>query len=296
MVDRTDTEHREGFSHSWLSLREPVDHAARNRTLDTRLRNWALATRSLCILEFGAGTGSNLRYLCPKLGHDQHWTLLDNDPSLLSHLPGLVKDWAAENDFDSEQQAGSLRVSGEHFSASIQWQRIDLASELACLPFASADLVTGSALLDLTSEAWLRRLALLCLDNRCASYFVLNYDGNIVWHPENGDDAMLRQLLNEHQLGDKGFGPALGPQAGEFFASQLYARQTVEIAASPWHLDAGHRDLQTALIEGWSTAATELAATSCTRIERWQRQRQRYLSLGQSRLRVGHQDILALPR
>ncbi|MGD8498218.1 MAG: class I SAM-dependent methyltransferase, partial [Chromatiales bacterium] len=56
-----------GFSPDWLALREPLDARARSAALVDRLR--AQAPRGpRRILDLGSGTGSNLRYLAPRLG------------------------------------------------------------------------------------------------------------------------------------------------------------------------------------------------------------------------------------
>src|SRR5512145_1693947 len=42
------------------------------------------ATRS--VVDLGAGTGANLRYLAPRLGSPQDWLAVDSDPVLLGEL------------------------------------------------------------------------------------------------------------------------------------------------------------------------------------------------------------------
>ena len=61
----------ETFPASWLELREPADHRARAaEALDPLLRWWrARGARS--VLDLGCGTGSNVRYLAPKLTGEQ---------------------------------------------------------------------------------------------------------------------------------------------------------------------------------------------------------------------------------
>ncbi len=48
-----------------------------------------------------------------------------------------------------------------------------------------AHLVTGSALLDLVSEQWLRRLVDACARRACGTCFALTYDGEIRWSNES---------------------------------------------------------------------------------------------------------------
>ena len=97
MVSEQQAQNISGFSQQWLSLREPADHAARSTALNDTLITWTGQKSPLRIMDFGTGTGSNLRYLCPLLGHDQHWTLVDNDAHLLSHLPDILSYWGASN-------------------------------------------------------------------------------------------------------------------------------------------------------------------------------------------------------
>lgn len=296
MVTNQQVQHASGFSQEWLSLREPADHAARNRTLNESLIAWASRKMPLHVMDFGTGTGSNLRYLCPLLGHEQHWTLVDNDAHLLSRLPDILSRWAASNGMAVRRSGDSLILSNEVFSAAVQWQLSDLANALPTLPFEATDLVTGSALLDLTSRHWLEQLARLCIEHHCASLFVLNYDGRIDWQPVTDEDALMRQRLNTHQLNDKGFGVALGPQAGHYLARQLQPHQAVTVVPSDWILSSRHKDLQSALIEGWARAAIEQGTGEQASIVQWRVTRDSHNARNQSAVAVGHSDVLALPR
>ncbi len=296
MVSEQQAQDISGFSQEWLSLREPADHAARRNALNEALTAWTRHKTPLRIMDFGTGTGSNLRYLCPLLGHDQHWTLVDNDAQLLSHLPDLLSRWATSSGMTMKHANDKVTLSNEVFTASVQWQQTDLANDLPTLPFATTDLVTGSALLDLTSGNWLDQLATQCIEHCCASLFVLNYDGRIEWQPGIDEDVRMRQRLNQHQLSDKGFGDALGPQAGHYLAGKLQPHQQVTIMPSDWILNHEYPELQSALIEGWTAAAIEQDAAEQASIEQWRISRDAHNAQNQSIVRVGHSDVLALPR
>lgn len=296
MVDKNPEPAISGFTQEWLSLREPADHAARNCALSQSLQSWAHSRSYLRIMDFGTGTGSNLRYLCPLLGQGQHWTLVDNDPQLLAQLPDILEQWAQTNDLTIQPLNDALLISSETFSASVRWQQSDLANDLSELPFDTSDLVTGSALLDLTSSSWLDQLASECIKHDCASFFVLNYEGRINWQPELETDTLVQQLLNSHQLSDKGFGAALGPQAGHHLASLLEARQDVTLSGSDWELSTEQGELQAALIEGWAAAAVEQQADKKALIQQWQTSRNAFNSESKSQLTVSHLDLLSLPR
>ena len=164
--------------------------------------------------------------------------------------------------------------------------------------FAGRALVTASALLDLVSETWLRRLVLQCRAHDAAALFALTYDGRLAFEPAERDDALIRDLVNGHQRTDKGFGPALGPSAvaaaADLFRSSGH---DVRIAASDWilHRASAPDALQEQSIDGWADAAVEMAPDRAVVVEVWRQKRRGHVTSGQSVLTVGHHDLAALP-
>lgn len=284
-----------GFSESWLSLREPADHAARSTELTDQLKLWIEARDNVRILEMGAGTGSNLRYLIPVLGHGQHWQVLDNDPGLIERLPQLLKPWAASIGATIAEDGKLLRIKHKNFSAIIHCNIVDLSDDLENIAIDDIDLVTASALLDLTSEDWLNKLARFIKTLQCACLFTLNYNGQIQWQPENENDATITTLLNQHQLTNKGFGKAAGPQAGQCLITALKQNgRQVTTADSNWQIGPKSDQLQQAIIDGWESAAREQDAGNTALIEQWYASRTAAIKARTSSLTVGHIDVLSL--
>ncbi|NLD53443.1 MAG: class I SAM-dependent methyltransferase [Burkholderiaceae bacterium] len=270
------------FTPEWLALRERADHAARDEALANRLRGHLAGRRAaapLRIVDLGCGTGSNLRYLAPRLPTPQHWMLVDNDPAVLRLLP---------------RQAGC------------EPRELDLARDLERLPLQQAGLVTATALLDLVSEAWVQRLAARVTAAgraRPALLFALSYDGRMTWTPAHPADGAVADAFNRHQRGDKGFGRALGPAAADRTARLLRAAgYEVAQAASDWVLDAtAGQPLQRALALGVASAVASAAdpaapaAPAAAPAADWLPFRLAEIDAGRSSLRVGHVDLLALP-
>lgn len=258
-----------GFSSEWLASREPADHAAR---ATTSLLRWLLpslpAGRPLRVLDLACGTGSNLRYLAPRLRAGQSWTVVDNDPALLATIPR------------------------EFAGCSIEGRRLDLALAIDSIDFSSFDLVTTSALLDLVSESWLASLVRLCREQRTVVLFALSYNGHMSFEPPVKDDGTIRDLFNRHQRTDKGFGPALGPDAANATLALLeQAGYEVRADTTDWVLDDRQRSLQAELIPGCAAAAAEMMPGKESTIEAWRQQRLSAITAGHARIRVGHQDI-----
>jgi hypothetical protein len=125
--------------------------------------------------------------------------------------------------------------------------------------------------------------------------FALSYDGRIVCSPEDADDGTVVALLNEHQRTDKGFGPALGPDAASVAARVFEeAGYRVQLARSDWVLAPESRELQCQLIEGWAQAATEIAPERARAIDGWRDRRLAHVAAGWSEIIVGHEDLAGM--
>ncbi len=264
-----------GFSADWLALREPADAAARAPELTKRLAAHCAGKEKIRVLDLGSGTGSNLRFLAPQLKLAQSWTLVDHDE-------GLLKLAAA---------AGKALPGVE-----VECRKLDLAKDLGRLDLSDVDLVTASALMDLVSAPWFDRLAEACRAAGCTVFFVLTYDGVIELKPSDRLDPLVCELFNRHQGEDKGFGPALGPEAPKHMARALIAKGfRVETAPSDWIIEADARELHLALLEGFLAAAEEIGPARGEELRDWAARRRRLAARPDARLRVGHEDLFAFP-
>jgi hypothetical protein len=264
-----------GFSADWLALREPADRAARATRLTRRVADALRRTGAeLRILDLGAGTGANMRYLTPELPDPQSWLLVDHDEALLARVRTAV---------DGPSRVATRRLDLNTLIA-------DAGSDL----FAGRSLVTASALLDLVSEEWLRGLATRCRKSGAALLFALSYDGRMEFSPREPEDAEVRNLVNQHQRTDKGFGRALGPEAPAVAQPLLVGLgYRVERARSDWVLESGSHELQRQLIHGWAHAAVEIAPGTSASIAAWRGRRLAHVDADRSRLIVGHEDLAA---
>jgi hypothetical protein len=284
-----------GFSADWLALREPFDAAARAANLIAALQAHVAAKAAatqLEIVDLGAGAGSNLRYLAPLLGGAQRWRLVDHDPRLLDAGIAATHAWAEERGADVRRTGSTLAIRAADFAAEVHCEPADL-TELDALDLPVGGLVTAAALLDLVSQSWLDALAQHCRAANAAIHFALTYDGRTDFTPADQDDAEVLTLFNRHQLGDKGFGPALGPQAAAAAKTTFEARgYRLQAAQSDWSIEPREHALQLALLEGWRTAASEIAPQRMGALEQWHARRREHVLGGQSLLRIGHNDFV----
>ena len=175
------------FSAEWLALREPYDLRARNAAVLDAVAA-ALADKSaVTIVDLACGTGSTLRALSPRIAARQNWRLVDNDLSLLARVP-----------VSSPPRLNVTAVP------------VDLNRDLEAALDGPVDLVTTSALLDLVSGEWMKRLAFEAAARRLPVYAALSYDGRASLAPADPLDARIVDLVNSHQRLNKAFGLALG--------------------------------------------------------------------------------------
>lgn len=266
------------FAADWLALREAADAAARDRTLTGQLATSLHGP--LRVVDLGAGTGANLRYLAPRLAGPQHWYLLDHDPALLAHARQRCSDMHA----------------ADGRAVTVSEQCCDL-TRTPPADWPAADLLTASALLDLVGRSWLTRLARQAARRRCAVLLTLSYSGAMDWQPADAVDAALVSAFNAHQQAQRPFAePALGPRAAAAAAADLAAAGLqVRQAASDWHLGPGQSELLAALIDGWVAAASEQQPARAQRFHAWGERRRQQLAEQALTARVSHVDVLALP-
>jgi hypothetical protein len=281
---------------TWLQLREPADAAARSDGL-TRTIAEALADReTVQVLDLATGTGSNLRYLAPRLQGRQRWLVIDRDSALLALLPELMSSWGTDRRYEVDTIGGNgCLIRNEQLECQVESRSLDLNSLDDVDIFAGRQLVTASALLDLVSEKWLRALAARCREVGAAALFAITYNGWSSCSPAEPEDEMIRDLLNRHQKTDKGLGgSAAGPDAAAW-AARCFADTGYRVWTEPsdWILGAPEQKLQRRLIDGWAGAATELAADNASGIAQWRARRIGHVDAGRSRIVVGHFDVAA---
>ena len=135
-------------SRKWLSLREPVDAAARASSPSSWVDESRVPAAGV-IHDLGCGTGAIGRWLAPLLLGQQHWVLHDRDAAILevaaADLPGSAADGA---------------------TVPVETTQSDII-QLDPGDLADASLITASALLDLLTAEELATLLTVCAGAGC---------------------------------------------------------------------------------------------------------------------------------
>jgi SAM-dependent methyltransferase len=252
-------------------MREPYDRAARNvEVVDAVAATFAGASAAT-VTDLGCGTGATMRAIAPHLPARQSWRLVDNDDVLLD-------------------VATKAAPAGATVTAVV----LDLAQAIE-QALDSCDLVATSALLDLVSTAWLDRLVACLARLSRPFYAALSYNGVVAMAPDSLHDAVVISAVNRHQRTDKGFGPALGPDAARTATARFRdAGFMVLEGRSDWRVGAGDREIQMEMLDGWAGAAGAIGVGPAT-LEEWLGERRDHVTAGRSQMRVGHIDFFATP-
>jgi hypothetical protein len=127
-------------------------------------------------------------------------------------------------------------------------------------------------------------------------YAALTYNGRVVLSPIHQHDAVVITAVNRHQLGDKGFGPALGPNAStcviRLFAAAGY---NVFDGPSDWSFGPVDQEIQLEIFAAWADAARETGAVPNADLDLWLGERRDAVAAGRSHLGIGHVDFFARP-
>jgi hypothetical protein len=279
----------------WLTLREAADATARSARLTRLIADAVEGLEPVRVLDLATGTGSNMRHLAPHLPRRQDWLVVDREAALLAQLPRATATWGTTGGHDVRPQTDGCIIRGERLECHVQTRQLNLESLADTDIFAGRHLVTASALLDLVSERWLRELAACCRAAGAAALFTITYNGTSHCSPAEPEDTVIRDLLNQHQLRDKGLGgPAAGPNAAEC-AVRCFTEvgYRVETESSDWSLGAADQALQRQLIEGWAEAAVEMGFDASL-IRGWRDRRIAHVEARRSHIVVGHLDVAAV--
>lgn len=287
-----DTSVERPVSPEWLGQRRRADHRSREQAADllealnAHLKSVAAAGEAVTVVDVGAGTGSNLAWLAPRLSCAQRWILVDHDTQVLSAL-----DHPEELDGVDEiiQVVGTV----QELPALVQEHTAGKGPVL----------ITCSALLDVLSTADVEALAetisgpaadssIAAAAPTTAALLSLSVTGEVDFSPAHRHDQAIAAAFNAHQRRNG----LLGPDAVEAVAPALGQRGAhTALRSTDWQLDQD----EDVLVEQYFRERAEVAVEHDPGLEAaakvWVEDRRVQLAAGQLRVRVGHTDVLSLP-
>jgi len=259
----------------WLAARVAADDAARAATVTTllpKLSRYLIEAAgpggTVQIIDLGAGTGANQRWLAPRLPIRQRWLHLDHNPVISRSLPLPAETVIVDEGVEALGQL-LTRAGGDR------------------------QLVTCSALLDVLTTEQIQAVCRGVIDNRVPAFFSLTVTGGLRFSPADAHDQLLLAAFNDHQ---RRAGRA-GPEATTLTVNLLRAAEfAVTTQETPWRLTAesGHAFIDQMLEERLAAAVAQDPALARTAAA-WLELRRAQLAAGLLRIELDHCDILGLP-
>lgn len=283
----------EEFDLDWLDLREPFDAMARSEDVAAALL--ALLPARPRLLDLGAGTGSLFRWLAPRIGRAQAWTLVDHSREMAEAAFDTIADRADAVGLNvTAPNKRTLLVHAPGGAWRVEALAADLADAPRNLPLHNADAVVCSALCDLVSTGWLERMAAAL---RIPFYSALNVDGREQFLPPHPADHLVHAGFARDQARDKGFGRALGPRAPAEMARVFAARGfRVVSGASAWQVHRTETQMAAELAMGHANAALAQEKRLAPRVQAWREARLDQAARARLAVRIGHRDVVVLPQ
>lgn len=276
----------------WLDWREPLDAAARSPALATELS--AMLPARPRLLDLGAGTGSLFRWLAPRIGRAQAWLLADEDDALVADAFERTRAWATRRGWTVTSPGRAMLVHTPVGAWRIEGFGVDLAAAPAGLPLNRIDAVLCSGLLERVARAWLERL-LGALRVPLVAGVVP--DGRYEFLPRHPADRLIAAAMRWQPNPGGEFGPPLGATAAAVVHHALRAAGfIVHAAASDWRIGRGELAQTRALVRLAADQARGVFPLRRQAIADWEAVRLRQSLAAKLAVRVGHRDILALPR
>jgi hypothetical protein len=259
----------------WLAARVAADDAARAATVSTllpELSRYLIEAAgpggTVQIIDLGAGTGANQRWLAPRLPIRQRWLHLDHNPVISRSLP-----LAAETEIVDES--------------------VEALGELLTRSSGDRQLVSCSALLDVLTTEQIQAVCRAVIDNRVPAFFSLTVTGRLRLSPADAHDQLLLAAFNDHQCR----AGRAGPEATTLTVNLLRAAEfAVTTQKTPWRLTAesGLAFVDQMLEERLAAAVAQDPALART-AKAWFELRRAQLAAGLLRIELDHCDILGLP-
>jgi hypothetical protein len=259
----------------WLVARVTADNAARAATLTTLLPQLIdylidpdLPDATVQIIDLGAGSGANQRWLAPRLPIPQRWLHVDHNPVISRSQP--------------------LPAETVIIDASVE-----ALDQLLASSNGRRQLVTCSALLDVLTTEQITAVCQAAINHRVAAFFSLTVTGDLILDPPHPHDQLLSAAFNDHQRRAGRPGPDASALTVELLGAAKFA---VRIQDTPWQLtaDSAPAFVDQLLTERLAAAVAQDPALVAAAAD-WLDLRRAQLAAGVLRIELAHCDILGLP-
>jgi len=281
----------------WLEHRYASDEAARNPSVEKKFIDYFGERDRMHIMDAGSGTGSNFRYFFAKLADEQHWTLLEQDASMLESSRKKLVEFAQEHKCKVEEQAEKIIIRSDRKLAHVQFLSGKLQDIKKLTDLEQLDVIMANALFDLVSHEQFDTFAAQIACYQVCLMATLNYY-ETSFLPFSEDDAPYIKHYHTHMTRPQDFGAAMGPNCTEEMLDLLAAHEMkCEQEGSQWHLKRYDTTMQHYILHFMEQAIKDLnfSDKEVKKLEAWIHKKKQMSRDHQLEIIIDHSDIFAYP-
>ena len=285
------------YEPDWLEVRYPYDEAARHPAVEEAAHVWlSRQDGPYQLVDVGAGHGANFRYYLDRLPGPQHWTLVEQDPALVTAARSRILALAQARGWEVQAVGDTLHLAGPQ-PVTVRLVTGSLLELARWVDLEATHMVLANAVFDLFTPAQFEGFAQELAGARTALFMTLNYTG-MAFAPVEPVDRLIVGLYEAHMNRPRAAGRGMGKYGPQHMAAILEARGfALTEGESCWEVPPAGRDMQQFLLGFMGEAIPELPLSPGLRetFAAWQAQKAAALANDQLHITVYHRDTLALP-
>lgn len=272
----------------WLASQDPDLHRARSPALAERLIA-SLPPRPR-ILGLGSDTANLFQFLAPRIARAQAWTLIEADEERLGDAFRGTADWAAQHGWTVTWPGRALVVHTRSGAWRIEGIVQDVIGGSGTRFGTKPDAMVCEALLHGLSAATVK---LLAGSIRSPFFACRTPDGHDTWMPRHPADAVISAGLRHNRRAGAVLGTSASGQVIRAFAEFGFI---VRSESAGCYIPRTASATASTLVRHAAAAASAALPLRRSMIEAWEEMRLRQVRQGRLAIRIGHRDILAVPR
>lgn len=283
----------ENFDIDWLNERYPFDAEARNKKLETKVKDHFAEKETLTLVDVGAGTGSNCLYFMDQFTQSQKWYLVEQNEKLKKATIRRFKDYAAYHKYSFEKKKNQLKISSLKKSVEINLITDSLLNLPDLVDVKKVDVVLANAVLDALTAPQIKAFSQILLDHQLSFYATLSYRG-MTFIPDDPFDDVFIDAYNQYMERPQKNGKILGEKALPMMVDFIKEHGgTVATAPSIWKVESDDIKMHYYLLNFMENALgeMELDPSMMANFARWIQRKKELIITRRQRLEIEHLDL-----
>ena len=285
-----------GYSSNWLEQRYVMDAKSRDESITNLFIENLPSNKILQLLDLGAGLGSNVKYMHPKISSNQNWYCVEIDPKLiqygLNHLSKYFENLGYKVILDEQNLVAikDNRISVNYVNHSF--------FDIQASQYLAFDGILGNALLDVFTPKQLTGLFKQLQTSIAPKLFSIVYEF-MDWGDDDPLNDFFISIYHEHMQRSQKTGNALGPDTIKYITANIpFGPGQVILGESTWELDSSDSNILNHLLAFYQKSIPEIRTQEedLIKFETWVNNKRDLINKHKLNAVVQHSDLLCLSR